>query len=234
MSDPAESQEIPEQNKITRAAFYIDGFNFYHAVNDLGQNHLKWIDLWQLGENLIPKRTERLVKVVFCTAYNKNPAKFGSLTRHQKYVKALKHLGVTCVLGHYIKEPRDCRGCGRSWEDDSEKQSDINVALHMFHDAHVGAVEHAYLLTADSDQTATVKFMKEQCPACRITSVAPPDRNFSTNILPHTDGKIALTAANLERVVLPRAIIGRNAAGQQALIVERPPEYAPPAGWVKP
>lgn len=32
-----------------RGAIYVDGFNLYHAISDLGMPHLKWLDLWRLG-----------------------------------------------------------------------------------------------------------------------------------------------------------------------------------------
>ena len=74
-----------------RAAFYIDGFNLYHPINDLNQPHLKWLNLWDLGQLLIPPQSETLVRVVFGTAivtqdYNK-------IARHQQYMKALEIVG---------------------------------------------------------------------------------------------------------------------------------------------
>jgi hypothetical protein len=35
-----------------RVACYIDGFNFYHALDDLAKPHLKWVDLWALSASL--------------------------------------------------------------------------------------------------------------------------------------------------------------------------------------
>ena len=31
-----------------RVAVYVDGFNLYHAIDELRDNQLKWLDLWQL------------------------------------------------------------------------------------------------------------------------------------------------------------------------------------------
>ena len=39
-----------------RVAVYVDGFNLYHALDDLAENHLKWLDLWSLSETLIGGR----------------------------------------------------------------------------------------------------------------------------------------------------------------------------------
>lgn len=227
MPERAECQASDCDNKV-KAALYIDAFNFYYAVNDLKQNHLKWIDLWRLGNILIPKKSERLVKVAFFTAYNKK--KYDSLTRHQKYIKALAHLGVTCVFGHYISEPRDCKYCNHEWTENREKETDVNLALHLIHDARADVFQHAYLLTADSDQAATAKFLKDYFPDKKLTTVAPPGRRFSDNILRYADGKIALTIGHLERVVMPPTIFHPDGS----VVVRRPDEYAPPQGWVHP
>lgn len=87
---------------LLRAALYIDGFNFYHSLDDLGQNHLKWLNMWALGELLIPGQSQKLTKVVCCTAVRGgDPAK---AYRHRQYLKALKAAGVTCLEGHFAKE----------------------------------------------------------------------------------------------------------------------------------
>src|SRR6185312_13911318 len=124
MAGNARSQEEILAAK-KRAAFYIDGFNFYHAIDRMNKPYLKWINLWQLGNSLIPKVTEELSKVVFCTAYNKK--NFSKLGRHQKYTQVLTHFGVTCVLGHFTAEPRDCRKCGHNWAEQAEKETDVNL-----------------------------------------------------------------------------------------------------------
>jgi hypothetical protein len=49
---------------LPRAAVYIDGFNFFHAVDELRtvdgleENHLKWLDLWALSAHLVGKRRD--------------------------------------------------------------------------------------------------------------------------------------------------------------------------------
>ena len=35
-----------------RVACYVDGFNLYHAIDDLRKPHLKWVNLWALAESL--------------------------------------------------------------------------------------------------------------------------------------------------------------------------------------
>lgn len=227
MQKPAESQGSGRR-ATQRAAFYVDGFNLYYAIKDLRQNHLKWIDLWSLADHLIRQRTEALVKVAFCTAYNTR--RFDSLTRHQKYVRALEHFGVTTVLGHYTAEPRNCRECRSEWVEDNEKETDVNLALHLIHDAQEDVFDHAYILTADSDQAATAKFLKEHWPTKRLTTIAPPGRNFSKSILRYADSKMALTTDQLEWAVMPPTVF----KDAKTVVVKRPDEYATPPGWVHP
>ena len=52
-----------------RAAFYFDGFNLYHALDALRQEHFKWLSLRDLGNLLIPSRDEELSLDVYFTAY---------------------------------------------------------------------------------------------------------------------------------------------------------------------
>ena len=37
-----------------RVIGFIDGFNLYHAIDDLGQAHLKWVDLPKVCEIFCP------------------------------------------------------------------------------------------------------------------------------------------------------------------------------------
>lgn len=65
-----------------RAAVYIDGFNLYHPIHEFGEDFLKWIDLWRLGELICHRHGTRLVKTVFCTAVPKDdPANVIATTR---------------------------------------------------------------------------------------------------------------------------------------------------------
>lgn len=51
-----------------RVAVYIDGFNMYHALDDLKKPHYKWLNLNALAELLISRKSQRIVKVTYFTA----------------------------------------------------------------------------------------------------------------------------------------------------------------------
>lgn len=210
-----------------RAAFYIDGFNLYHPINDLQQPHLKWLNLWELAALLIPKQSETLVKVLYGTAIVTSD--YDKITRHQQYLKALEQVGVTCITGAKAFEPASCRGCGRTWSEPKEKETDINIALSLFDDAYQDIFDHAYLVSSDSDQAATARMFKSRFPTKKFTTVSPPKREPSKAILAHTQNKIKLTEHHLERCLFGAAVgLGTPNA------VRRPSTYDPPSGWVPP
>lgn len=91
-----------------RVAVYVDGFNLYHALDDLRQNHLKWLDLWALSEAMC-REGERVITVKYFSAYATWREK--SYRRHQRYVKALQARGVIFVEGQFKAKPERCRSC---------------------------------------------------------------------------------------------------------------------------
>jgi hypothetical protein len=209
-----------------RVAFYIDGFNLYHAIDDLGVDYLKWNSLWDLAQGIIQSRSQKLVKVVYCTAFY--PGDTGKRVRHERYIKAQKHFGVDVVIGHYVREDMNCRSCGNAWKKPTEKETDINVALSVIDDAHMGIFDHAFLVTNDSDQAATARLFALRFPAKKLTTVCPPGRKHSKHLLDLTSKSLTLTREQLERSVVGHMI--HSAGG----LIVRPHEYAPPSDWVHP
>ncbi|MGZ5999019.1 MAG: NYN domain-containing protein, partial [Rhizomicrobium sp.] len=185
------------------------------------------LDMWALGNRLIPAQTQTLKKVVWCTAIRKDDVE--KMLRHREYIRALKGTGVTCLEGHFAREDRACLKCGGQWQAPVEKQGDVNLALAMIDDAHCDVFDHAYLITADSDQAATVKLFVERFPRKTITSVSPPGRSHCKEILALTPHKIALNQTHLEHCLFPKALIVDG-----KLIASRHKSYDPPAGWKRP
>lgn len=212
---------------MPRAAFYVDGFNLYHAINDLNEPFLKWLDLRKLAGLLVPTKTETVERIVYCTAFY--PGDSQKRFRHEEYLRALDVTGVIAIPGHYIHEERECRACGAKWQQPTEKQTDINVAAHLLNDAWLDRYDRAYLISADSDQAATARLFRAQFPTKEFVTVAPPGRNFSSAILAHSHAKISINRDHLERCLFPPIVFeeGKRAG-------RRPREYDPPAGWVAP
>lgn len=54
--------------KVTDTIVYVDGFNLYHAIDELRQDSLKWLCLRQLAESIL-RPDENLKMVKYFSAY---------------------------------------------------------------------------------------------------------------------------------------------------------------------
>jgi len=209
---------------ILRAAVYIDGFNLYHAIADLGAPHLKWVDLNALAGRLI-RSGERLERVVWCTAVNnKNTQK---MLRWRAYKKALESVGVISLVGHFTEEPRRCHQ-GHDYFHPTEKEGDVNLAISLISDGHMDLYEVAYLVTADSDQLATIKMFRDRLRDKQIVSVSPPGRSHSKAIIDHCHDVRTVRREVIENCLFAGPTIIRGGD----LIAARPIQYSPPEGWI--
>lgn len=205
---------------------YVDGFNLYHPINELGQPHLKWLNLWAVAERLSEQMQHGPVqRVVFCTAYPKRNR--DKRWRHETYSNALRAHGVHVELGHHIIVERTCPAACGAWEEaESEKQTDINVALSLFQDAHSDVFDIAYLVSADSDQAATGHFLKTHFPQKKLISVAPPRRDHSNKLLGYCDGRAKIDEVMLKACRLPEIILPNPPRVHKA--IRCPREYEQP------
>ncbi len=145
---------------MRRVIAYVDGFNLYHAIAALKKPHLKWLDLHKLAAGVCGQ-DETLMGVHYFSAYATwLPEQVG---RHREYVKALQHVGVRPVMGHFKEKRRSCRECGAKWVGHEEKETDVAIAVQLMADAFTDQFDRALIISADSDRP---------CPAHHST--APP------------------------------------------------------------
>jgi len=210
-----------------RGGVYVGGFNLYHAIDDIGRPYLKWLNLRRLSERIARGHAHVVDEVVFCTAFF--PGDFAKRKRHEAYNAALKANGVRVVQGHTTKEPMECNGCGRMWDQPREKETDINVALSLFASSVSGKVDVVFLLTADTDQAATLKFLRDYCPNVKRVVVTPPGRRKSQHLRDLSDANLQIHEDDIDACILPALI--QPAEGR---LIARPDNYRPPDGWVHP
>ena len=212
-----------------RGAVYYDAFNLYHAIDDLGKPYLKWCNLFKLGQLIAKGHAKTIEKAVFCTAYF--PGNHGKRIRHEAYVNALKLVGVETRLGHTTTEPMNCKAaaCGNTWDQPREKETDINLALAIFEDAVDDVYDVAFVVTADTDQAATFKAVRQRFQNKKIIHVVPPGRQPAKHLLALSHTHIKLVERHLDECALPDLVM---MAGQRS--IARPFEYDPPLGWVHP
>lgn len=159
-----------------RVAVYIDGFNLYHALVDLGQPHLKWLNLKKLSGYLIKTRSQRLVFVKYFSAFAdhfSNTDQVSSLLRHRVYVHALEAKGVECLMGNFAKRDRyfSGRGYRARWRRYEEKQTDVGIGVHLINDAHKNLFDRALVIGVDTDLLPAFKMMKEEFPNKSVACV---------------------------------------------------------------
>lgn len=206
--------------KIQVAAF-IDGFNLYHAIHDLGQDHLKWVDLRALMSCFTDANVHEISKVYYFSAYAKWLP--GPYSRHQAYVAALRAHGVTPVMARFKTKARGCLQCGASWKGHEEKESDVNIAVQMIESAATGEFDHAFLVTGDSDLKAPLRFLRTHFPKKRLKVIAPPGRPHSKELWRLATHRAAIKSPHLAASLLPQTILLSDGS-----TVTRPSNYDPP------
>ncbi len=207
-------------SKIPVAAF-IDGFNLYHAIRDLGQDHLKWVDLRALMSCFTDENVHEISKVYYFSAYATWMP--GPYIRHQAYVAALRARGVTPVMARFKSKERSCLRCGASWTGHEEKESDVNIAVQMIESAAKEEFDHAFLVTGDSDLKAPLRFLRTHFPKKRLKVIAPPGRYHSKELWGLATHRAAIKDSHLVASLLPQTILLSDGS-----TVTRPSNYDPP------
>ena len=206
---------------------FIDGFNFYHAVVKLGKNHLKWVNLWSLCKEFVPGPEFVLRRVYYFSAYATWLQ--ASFRRHVHFVKALRASGITTIMGEFKEKELHCKICNRNYPSHEEKESDVNLALHLFKGAVRDEYDRALLITCDGDLIPAVQMVRELYPTKEIRLITPPGRKSNKALLRAAGCKESLMKVlHLERNLLPREILDDTGS----VVAVRPAEYDPPASVV--
>lgn len=209
-----------------RVVAFVDGFNLYHAIDELGQRHLKWLNLRVLCSQFAPAPQYRLTDVLYFSAYATwRPAAYA---RHRRYVRALRAVGVTTIMGTFKPKVRFCRRCRHRWRDHEEKETDVNIALHLYRGATRGMYDRALLVSGDSDLAPAVRLIRADVPAAQVRVVAPVGRGYSMDLYNAAGGKAA--CVKMKRIHVERALFGAQVYdSDRNLVAVRPVEYDPPS-----
>jgi uncharacterized LabA/DUF88 family protein len=134
---------------VTRAAFFVDGFNLYHSLlTEERAKACRWLNLHTLCDGFL-KRTESLESVTYFTALATwAPDK---VKRHQQYIRALKTTGVEVVMGEFKWKDRVCQHCGKVGTVYEEKRTDVSIATRLIRDAYLDLYDSAFIMSGDSD-----------------------------------------------------------------------------------
>lgn len=169
---------------------YIDGYNFYYGR--LKGSPYKWLDIVKFFENCIIRAQlpeSELVLVKFFTAHVK--ANFSShgnqgVEMQTRYHRALEHLypdKLEIICGFHAAEPVempkflgkgqvDKTNCHKVWRL-NEKQTDVNIAIHMYRDAIQNKASNLILCTSDSDLVPALETIRKDIPTIKLGLVLP-------------------------------------------------------------
>ena len=204
-------------NKTRRTIVYIDGFNFYHAIDDLRKEHLKWVNLWSLSESLL-KPDQSLVAVKYFSAYARwKPAHY---RRHRQYTAALEAKGVTVTMSEFKERRTGCNKCGATWTKHEEKESDVFLATDIVADLYNDRFDVAIVITADSDIRPAIQHVIDT-KGKFVLVVSPPNRFANARSL---NPAMSITKGRIAKHLLEPSVT--NSSGD--VIATRPTRYNPP------
>lgn len=198
-----------------RVNVYIDGFNLYHAIDDLGDNALKWVDLYKLSSSIL-NSYQVLNEVKYFSAYatwHQNAYK-----RHRDFVAANEAMGVEVIMGRFKEKEVKCKAkCRQTFWTHEEKETDVNIGAHLIADTLQNKFDSALVITADTDLSAVIRLaLQLSNNEKRIHAVAPPGRMSRSRELNHL---FAITKGKIRSSLLPEEV--KTSAG----IIVRPAQY---------
>lgn len=166
-----------------KVIFYFDGFNFYHGFKSYTSIKSDWKDYYWLdfgkfcSQFVFEHDNQVLQKVKYFTAPPKNIQKRSKQSALFSANKIINGELFEVINGHYADKYLNCHAkCKQQFVVPEEKCTDVNIALAMVNDCIEGNVDIITLITADSDQVSTIKYIKNKFPNIKIRVYFPPDR----------------------------------------------------------
>ena len=209
-----------ERIALRNAAFF-DGFNLYHAIDQLGRPQYKWLDLSRLAGRFVPKGQKLEHVYYFSAIAHWNMSR---KLRHIAFLRALATTGVEAVMGKFKPKDRYCSFCHRTTRGHEEKQTDVNLALYLLNEARKDSYDRAILVSNDSDLVPAVDMVRREFPDKLIIIVTPPGKRTSKELMKTVGGwrfVRSIETKHLDGCLLPKRMV--DADGE----IRRPAEYDP-------
>lgn len=201
-----QSAAKPAVNK--RCVALIDGFNLFHAIDDVPHFHeYKWLNPQALARAFIMPSKESLCATFFFTAIPTWDDQ--KRTRHQRLMQVYEDIGVLVKLGMFKPTTKNCRVCGRDYDTFEEKQTDINICLELLRMGHDDIADKVILITGDNDQAASVIRFRELFQKKEIMVVTPPFRQ-AMELEQAAGTRRIMNSSHLTKSTLPNPYIFKN------------------------
>lgn len=210
---------------MAKVQCFIDGYNLYHAMDELKIPKLHWVNLWNLMKSYLPREAE-LTHVYLFTA-KPTHLNIPIQNRHSEFVNAQKAFGVTVIEGQFKKKNLKCKSkragaCKHDFIGHEEKESDVNLAVQFINDAHEDHFDIALIVTADSDLVPPMKFVKERFSNKEIWLISPPKKNINSKELEKNSNKqITITSKQIRKFLMHERVIVNH-----QVVATRPPQWS--------
>jgi uncharacterized LabA/DUF88 family protein len=150
---------------LNRTIVYIDGFNFYYGA--VKGTPYRWLNIAQMCRMLLPHN--EIVGIKYYTARVKpRSTDPDQAMRQQVYIRALlTEPTVSVIYGHFLSHtitmplanPTGRERFARVIKTE-EKGSDVNLATHLVHDAHLDRFDTAVVVSNDSDLLEPIRLVR--------------------------------------------------------------------------
>jgi 6-hydroxy-3-succinoylpyridine 3-monooxygenase len=227
-----------------RTRIYIDGYNFYYGclkgtpykwldLLPLFENHILPSALVKDAEGharqsaLLPSPSVKFFTAKIVESVSRSIDSVSSQARYHTALRKIHAGRIELIEGYYAvnkmkvkvvdplnpdQAPRNCIET-QAWKVE-EKQSDVNLALQAYHDAITGQIDHAVIVTNDTDIAPALEMIRVHTGV--IIGVVVPTTDERRP--PNTDlVKLAhwtrrhVNASELAACQLPRVIPGKRA-----------------------
>jgi len=205
---------------MKRVACFIDGFNMYHAIDNRFATCYKWCNYRALINGYL-QDDEQLDRVLYFSAFARWDT--GKVARHNMFIKALSHHGIEVIMGKFKKKKPFCKKCSQRYTTHEEKESDVNIAIHMVSMAYEDDFDTALLVSGDSDFVSTIQFLKEKFDRKKFGVIVPGNLQFANDLRnvahfsKHVDFEHIKTSRLPDEITL-----------EDGTLIKCPPEYLIP------
>lgn len=195
-----------------RTAVYVDGFNLFHRLLE-GNSDVKWLDLWALARACLRADNDVTQIRYFTARVPGNEADPGQHTRQDIYLQALEATNVYIHLGVFRRRRRRLAMVNPPERDNGtyvevwhreEKRSDVNLAVHMLHDAWLDVYDCAVVLSNDSDLVEALRLVRSMGKVVGI--LCPAHSGPAIDLVEHSDFVRQIRGTQLLRSQLPTSV----------------------------
>ena len=200
---------------MSRYCFYIDGFNVYYSLNTKRFQKYKWLDYRKVAQAIV-RASDSITGIFYFTTFVE--WKPDSVARHKQYIKALRSVGVETIRGRFMQKQVRCHLCGRRYKTREEKQTDVNIALHLLCDGINDMYDRAVIVSGDTDLLPAIEAVHKVLPDKEV-GVVFPLRRYNNSLEKAADFAITMREKMLSRCQFSDIIkIG-------SLTIERPDSW---------